>query len=440
MAEFPINLKHSGVYHVPEITHCAIEKVASLLQQNHEEFHVYWNFKGYHNHQVHYLLTAFALGADPSELQTAFDINTGYQRPRLPLDEELIEKLSDRRYFKSLLGYDAWFNDYTTFFKRKFELEGWQNVVNEYLFSGSDIADELLVRLFSGVLHPLIHFGFGIEFQQPAIIAEGLAQAVCHSAFFKPFLLASERLAQTQRKEDSSSLVDLLSEIRQDADLYDEAYWDGGDSLNEKIVADAPEKLCAIAAKWRVSVEEIEVKTAEIVNATAWMTGAAQRLGKTIKLDFFFIHSVNASIFLTAFNKQSWLSAENKARLLEWKGRIDLLNYASRLAPELHPEEITKYTPLQKLLTWPLLIEKTNRLTHDDGHIAKLIRTLAHGQGICQAYEACPETAAKFPLKSQGWIQIANMAIDTTTETRTPDRWVRGAGGAKNWEKFADRG
>lgn len=150
MAEFPITLATTGVYHVPKIPTSAVDKVASLLQQNHEDFHVYWNFKGYHNHQVHYLLTAFALGADPGELQTAFDNNSSYQRPRLPLDEELIRKLSDNRYFKSLLGYDAWFNDYTVFFKRKFEQEGWQNVVNEYLFSRSEIAEELLVRLFSG--------------------------------------------------------------------------------------------------------------------------------------------------------------------------------------------------------------------------------------------------------------------------------------------------
>jgi len=150
MAEFPITLTTTGVYHVPRIPTPAVDKVASLLQQNHEDFHVYWNFKGYHNHQVHYLLTAFALGPDPGELQTAFDINTGYQRRRLLLDEDLIQKLSYNRYFKALLGYDAWFNDYTVFFKRKFEQDGWQNVVNEYLFSRSEIAEELLVRLFAG--------------------------------------------------------------------------------------------------------------------------------------------------------------------------------------------------------------------------------------------------------------------------------------------------
>jgi len=147
------------------------------------------------------------------------------------------------------------------------------------------------------VLHPLIHFGFGIEFEQQAIIAEGLAQAVCPNDFFGPFLLQSEELAKGREDEHPSSLVDLLCEIRQDAALYDEKYWDGGDSLNEKIVSDAPAKLYEIAAKWRVSVDEIEEKTAEILNTVAWMADAVQRPSKIVKLDFFFIHNVNAGIF-----------------------------------------------------------------------------------------------------------------------------------------------
>ena len=291
----------------------------------------------------------------------------------------------------------------------------------------------------TGVIHPLIHFGFGIEFQQPAVIAEALAQAVCHDKFFGPFLFRSEQLGKEKGSEKGSALIDLMREIREDPALYNESYWDGGDSLNDKILADAPQKLCEIAAKWRVDVEDLDEKTAEMINANAFLAGAAQRPEKETKLDFFFIHSVNASIFFSAFNAQPWLSAENKARILEWKGRSDLLTYASRLAPELHPDEIAKYQPRQSSMTWPLLIERTNKMTHDDGHIAKLIRALAHGAKVCAAYEARPESSPRFPLKGEGWLQIGNMAVDTTTQPRLPDRWVRGAGGARNWEPFADK-
>jgi hypothetical protein len=34
----------------------------------------------------------------------------------------------------------------------------------------------MLARLYEGAYHPIIHLGLGIEFQQPGIIAEALAQ------------------------------------------------------------------------------------------------------------------------------------------------------------------------------------------------------------------------------------------------------------------------
>lgn len=246
-------------------------------------------------------------------------------------------------------------------------------------------------------------------------------------------------MANQQIHKKGASLIDLIREIRENPSLHNIEYWDGGDSLNDKIVSEAPKKLCEIAAKWKVDVKDLDEKTAEMMNVNAFMTGAAQRPPKEVKLDFFFIHCVNASIFYSAINGQPWLSAQNKARLLEWKGRTDLLTYASRLAPQLYPDEITNYKPRQSGMTWLSLIKNANKVTHDDGHINKLIRALAHGARVCAPYEAQPELSSRFPLRGDGWLQIANMALDTTTNPRLLDRWVRGAGRARNWEKFGER-
>ena len=246
-------------------------------------------------------------------------------------------------------------------------------------------------------------------------------------------------MAKTETHKRGASLLKLVEEISKDPSLNNVEYWDGGDSLNDKIVSEAPQRLCEIAAKWKVDENDLEEKTAEMINVNAFITGAAQRPDKEVKLDFFFIHCVNASIFYSAINEQGWLPAVDKARLLEWKGRSDLLTYASRLAPKLHPEEITNYKTQQSCMTWPLLIERANEITHDDGHISKLIRALAHGAQVCSQYEIRQDISSRFPLKGDGWLQVANMALDTTTNPRLPDRWVRGAGGSHNWEKFADR-
>ena len=163
MGDIPVTLPMRGVYHAPGISGASIEKTSSLLKQNWERFHIFWNFKGYHNHQVHYLLTAYALGAEPSQLQNAFDKNAGYQRAALPRTEGLVRKLYDDRYFKSLLGNDVYVPDYTAFFLENFELEGWENVVRKYLFSRSEIADDLLVRLHAGMFPPDLGFWIRLD-------------------------------------------------------------------------------------------------------------------------------------------------------------------------------------------------------------------------------------------------------------------------------------
>lgn len=154
MSEINITTSTTGVYHVSNISAESARHATALLSQNHDSFNIFWNHRNYHNHQVHYLLTAYALGATPKQLQVVFDGNTAYQRPMLPIDESLISKLSSTRYFKSLIPYDTgdtWFNDFRTFFERQMQTKSWQAVVNEYLFSRSEIAEELLVGLFAGM-------------------------------------------------------------------------------------------------------------------------------------------------------------------------------------------------------------------------------------------------------------------------------------------------
>lgn len=262
--------------------------------------------------------------------------------------------------------------------------------------------------------------------------------ATTHNKYLAKFLHGTEKLAKFARPS-SASLLELSREILDDPSLFDVDYWDGGDSLNETILADAPEKLCDIASRWTVSAENLDEKTAEMINFCSFMTGAAQRPDKLIKLDFFFIHCANASIFFSILKDATWLTAENKARFLEWKGRTDLLAYASRCAPKLYPEEITEYQPKQPGLTWSTLISQVNELTHDDGHIAKLVRALAHGELVCKPYEDQPHLKERFPLRGSSWLKIANMALDTTGDMKVFDRWVRGAGADKNWQKIPPR-
>jgi len=73
-----------------------------------------------------------------------------------------------------------------------------------------------------GFLHPLIHLGFGIEFKQPAIIAEALAQAAVHDDWITPYLFNTEKASTEQTIK---TLLELLDEIRASPELSTAAHW-----------------------------------------------------------------------------------------------------------------------------------------------------------------------------------------------------------------------
>lgn len=127
-----------------------------------------------------------------------------------------------------------------------------------------------------------------------------------------------------------------------------------------------------------------------------------------MKFDFYFMHSVNASIFFPSFMKQTWISKESKAKMIEYKGRMDLLQYASRRSPMPLLDEIVHYKPKCKDASdWNSIIERVNRID-DDGHASKLVRALAHGERFCRPWEK----SEKFRIKGGMWLQLGNMGMD----------------------------
>ena len=199
------------------------------------------------------------------------------------------------------------------------------------------IADKI-----TGFLHPLIHLGFGIEFQQPAIIAEALAQACVHDTWITPYLLKTEAASTTPT---TKTLPQLLEDIRADKKLSRAANWEDGNKIRDGILVRAPEEMISYAKQWTVFPDQLEAKTAEMINNAIYYTAAAQKPPKQVKFDFYYMHCVNSSIFFPTFNAQSWLSTTNKVRLLKFKAYIDLAMYASRRSPPLLLEEISTYVP-----------------------------------------------------------------------------------------------
>lgn len=180
------------------------------------------------------------------------------------------------------------------------------------------------------------------------------------------------------------------------------------------------------AAQVHVDPSQLEEKTAEMTNAATYYTGGAQRPDRAVKFDFYFMHCVNCSIFHSAFLHQTWLSDANKARMLEWKIRLDLAMYASRKSPEIRLEDIRNYKP-KKPSGYDQIQDRVCAID-DDGHASKLVRAIAHGGKICQPYEQNDA----FRLKSDDWLQLAHMAIDSVE--MPGNNWVRSAGFDEAWQ------
>lgn len=293
--------------------------------------------------------------------------------------------------------------------------------------------ETILANHLPGFLHPIIHLGFGIEFKQPAIIVEALAQAATHDGWMGQFLLTAENKAKAST--GSKSLVQLIHEARQNEKLRSSPHWEDGNKVRDGVLVRAPDEMFELAAQWKVKPDELEQKTAEMIGASIYFTGGAQHPPKKIKFDFYYMHCVNSSIFFSTLVKEPWLSEENKCRLLEWKGRTDLALYVSRACPEPLLDEIKNYQPKKPDGGWAGITRRVDQLL-DDGHASKLVRAIAHGEQACKPYQG--EADDVFPLKGDMWELLGHMAIDSV-ENSQEDIWIRSAGFEQAWDDVPER-
>ncbi|RAR04058.1 hypothetical protein DDE82_004712 [Stemphylium lycopersici] len=451
-------------FHVNGLHPESAAKASQLLQTNHEQHHIFFNQSGFHNHIAHHLLTLFALGASPTDLQTAYDTNASYQRPTVALEESIVSDMHDPARFATYLGKEEYYHDFLVYFKQEIERNGWQATLQTHVFAETPAADDMLVRMFAGFLHPIIHLGFGVEFQQPAVIAEALAQAAVHDNWMAPVFLGCEGVVRGRREKNEEggmkqkkSIIEILEECRNDPKLRHAAQFEDENKIRDGILKRAKgEMIEAATAYWIAEGEGLEEKTAEMIDATGsffsilyihifihtcpttirllmlthavFTTASSQHPPHAIKFDFFLMHCLNSSIFFSAFlSPSSSLTPPQQRRLLEWKVWNDITMYVSRGCPAFLPQEIANYTPA-KDSGLESVIERVNRI-QDDGHAAKLVRAIANAEAVCREWEG--RDGYKGRVKGGMWKRIAHMAVDSV-ESGEP-HLVRSCGFEEAW-------
>jgi hypothetical protein len=101
-----------------------------------QDFHIFFNRSGFHNHIVHHILSLYGLGAPASVIEKQFERNASYQCPPKPVTEEVVQNMADPEKFKEYLGQDTHYHDFLVFFQKELEAKGVDGVLNEYLFAG----------------------------------------------------------------------------------------------------------------------------------------------------------------------------------------------------------------------------------------------------------------------------------------------------------------
>jgi hypothetical protein len=442
MTASPIKLQPPRMSFIPaaDIHPSSVEECNRLLQENHERFHMFFRDRAGHNHIAHSLITILSLGASPQELRARFEDGVPIQRPLPDIDHSILDKLENPDIFYNTLGNITQYHTFLEFFKRKMATQHWKEVVQEYVFSRTKVADAILARLYEGAYHPVIHFGLGIEFQQPAIIAEGLAQAAAHddSHISILFAAAEAKAGKAHPKQSKPKpMIELIHEVRANDTIRNGPQWsDLGNKMRDGVVGRAGEAMSTLASQFciRNDEEELKRRTAEMISTCAYFAGASQHAGRKRKIDFFYMHSVTSSIFFQILVSQDWIKLEDRVRLVEWKGRLDLAWYAVSGSPALDGKAISEYcNPDSDKLDWSGLFSAVVK-EHDDGHAAKFIRALKNGQQVCKEYEQ-GEWKDYFPVKEDMWIKLARMCQDTTKGLPTDLKWVPFTGFDQPWKR-----
>lgn len=138
--------------------------VIKLIQKDADHHHLFFNDEKFHNHLVHQLLADYSLGAELLRLEKAYHDNAVYQRERRPLKSNFV--------WNSLncLGNEDYYTSYVNFFQEEIQKRGSKRCIEHYIFE-QDSRLGLYSRFLSGVYHPLIHLGYGIEFNHPLMLA-----------------------------------------------------------------------------------------------------------------------------------------------------------------------------------------------------------------------------------------------------------------------------
>ncbi|KAH6905271.1 hypothetical protein BKA70DRAFT_1226035 [Coprinopsis sp. MPI-PUGE-AT-0042] len=383
---------------LPGISPQSTEALKEVLKDNHQRWHVFFNDLGFHNHAAHRAIALWAIGAPGDVINAGYQKDLTYEKPAIQSPAPITDENFDEH-----LGDDKYYSGYVEFFAEYIEKNGMGKAMEDWVYSAranlgkgfanlpKDQQPRMLARFISGVIHPLIHTGYGAEFGLPGMMAEGLAQCAVHSAatsaLVAPTLFDGTLFKEAPKETKGLTVFDVLGQV------HDELYSKSPEATKVRDfdagLGQHASTLLRHASKWELDInklgqdEYLSAKIEELVLLVVSLYGVSgwtsRGTDQEFRADFFLMHLVTSSVFLPSH--AALVPPEARAKLLHTYFMTALSLYAFVSCPTLDFAGFYAHTgvPNKKGDTntnpWLSLIQ--DAIDHHDEHLTKTQRALA---------------------------------------------------------------
>lgn len=417
-------------YRLPGADPESTDVLIKCLSQNHNLWHIFFNYKRFHNHIVHHLLALWAMGAAGEVLVGTYGIDYVYQRPAF----ESPNHITHATVYKHI-GDERYYSAFLRFFTTEVLKKGFANCLEEYVFSPSANfgnegggEDPMMLSCFmGGVFHPFIHAGYAAEFGLAGVAAEALAQAAVHPT--SPGLVDKPWFSDYSSKLSGGtrSALTILSLVAYDP-RFANVRSAGGVGILAGGMGQYGHVLREYLQTWKLDVES-DAGIASAIEELSWMNSLVYGVGghlspETFKANFFLMHLLTSSLFLPSL--LAILSKTSRRMLLESYFTSSLIFYIDQHRPKLDvpafykaTEHVLHKTPgpttspargtlpdpssdlAQTPNTWLPLLQST--LVHPVDHLSKVQRTLSHYSSV-------------YGRRRKGWVRSSSAPEDKKAE------------------------
>ncbi|KAJ6564198.1 hypothetical protein B0H19DRAFT_942204 [Mycena capillaripes] len=458
-----------GLIHTAS-THASGETLQQLLHKDYISHHCFFNDLGFHNHLPHHLVAVYDLGAPPALLKQIYEELAPTLRPIDRQGEDITET-----NWTSRLGDRKAYGSYLAFFADQINRNGVPETMRKYVMTPEANGNEalMLARFLGGALHPFLQVGFGVEFGQDFMVAQGLGMAAVTSADTTKFVLDTPSgLPEIAKMSKGVTLLGLLREVYDSPILKPVMPYEPDAMLGSRFrkLTENPDRgteLKRIYAKWSIdttltgaaAAQEFANKAEECLWQATLLLAATGKPNRAPRLDFFLMHMLTSALCIPRL-LSVFPDPVHKAQLLQGYARVSALFVLLRGRPRIDIPLLMSYTEFPRPPahgppggadalgdprggggTGPWLALVQNSLHHKDAHVPKAVRSL---------YYAARQYGAKAPGEAIGArdgegeeTHVGSAGMDGTVFVRAAGvvsdvlGWIAYGGKEGEWDRSA---